>query len=224
MATITPEAETATEFRTLADVIDRLGVPAHRILARPAPGTATVEDVVALEARENRLAELVDGVLVEKAMGYFESGLACALIHLIWVYLERNPVGGVAGEGGMMRLLPHLVRIPDVSVVSWDRFPGRRVTREPVPAIAPDLAVEVLSESNTRTEMDRKLGDYFAAGARLVWYLDPEDRTVRVYTSVDKVTLLDQSGTLDGGDVLPGFALPIREWFERAERPFAGRE
>ena len=77
MATITPEPETTTGFRTLADVIDRIGVPAHRILARPTPGTATVEDVVALEARENRLAELVDGVLVEKAMGFLrvEPGL-----------------------------------------------------------------------------------------------------------------------------------------------------
>jgi Uma2 family endonuclease len=157
-------------------------------------------------------------------MGYFESSLACVLIQLLRNYLDTNPVGSVAGEGGMMRLLPHLVRIPDVSFVVWGRFPDRRVTREPVPAIAPDLAVEVLSESNTKAEMDRKLREYFAAGARLVWYLDPEDRTVRVYTAVDRVTLLDESGTLEGGDVLPGFVLPIREWFERAERPFAGRE
>jgi Uma2 family endonuclease len=223
MATITSQPETSTGFRTLADIIDRIGVPAHRILAWPAPGTATVDDVVALEAREDRLAELVDGVLVEKAYGFYESILACVLIHLLWNYLETNPVGIVAGEGGMMRLAPGLVRIPDVSVVFWDRFPDRRVTSEPVPAIAPDLAVEVLSESNTKAEMDRKLREYFAAGARLVWYLDPEDRTVRVYTAVDQVTLIDESGTLDGGDVLPGFVLPIREWFERAERPFAGR-
>ena len=94
----------------------------------------------------------------------------------------------------MMRLAPGLVRIPDVSFVSWDRFPDRRVTREPVPAIAPDLAVEVLSESNTKAEMDRKLREYFAAGARLVWYLDPEDRTVRVYTAVGRMTCWTSRG------------------------------
>jgi Uma2 family endonuclease len=224
MATIAPQPKprAPAEFRTLADILDRLGVPPHRILFRPYPGTATVEDVVTLEARENRLAELVDGVLVEKAMGFFESSLACVLIHLIWVYLETHPLGIVAGPDGMMRLAPGLVRIPDVSFVSWDQFPDRRVTREPVPSIHPDLAVEVLSQSNTRAEMDRKLGDYFAAGARLVWYLDPADRTVRVFTAPDRVSLVDEAGTLDGGDVLPGFVLPVREWIARAEGPGPG--
>ncbi len=61
--------------------------------------------------------------------------------------------------------------------------------------------------------MERKLRDYFAAGSKLVWYLDPDERSLRVYTSPDQFTTLDESGTLDGGDVLPGFRLPIREWF-----------
>ncbi|HEX8200111.1 MAG TPA: Uma2 family endonuclease, partial [Isosphaeraceae bacterium] len=119
---------------------------------------------------------------------------------------------------GTMRLFPGLVRIPDVSFISWERYPkptGRRVA---IPDLAPDLAVEVLSKGNTRKEMERKLGEYFRAGVRLVWYADPKARTARVYTAPDRCVLLREDDTLDGGDVLPGFRLPIRDWFAEAER------
>jgi Uma2 family endonuclease len=78
--------------------------------------------------------------------------------------------------------------------------------------------VEILGPGNTREEMDRKLRDYFSAGVRLVWYVDPAARNVRVYTAADKVEVLDQSRSLNGGDVLPGFSLPVQELFARAER------
>jgi len=79
----------------------------------------------------------------------------------------------------------------------------------------------VLSEGNTPKEMRRKLDEYFRAGVRLVWYVDPKKRTVRVYTARDRSTLLRDNQSLDGGDVLPGFALSIREWFAKAERTAA---
>jgi Uma2 family endonuclease len=207
---------------TVADLLAALGVPPERVLSSPWPGTATVDDVVAIHDRENRLCELVNGVLVEKTMGYYESNLGCVLIYILMRYLEEHRLGVVAGMDGMMRLAPGRVRIPDVSFVSRDQFPDGRVGREPVPFLSPTLAVEVLSPSNTKKEMDQKLVDYFAAGSKLVWYLDPADRTVRVYTSPENCTTLGESQTLDGGEVLPGFRLPIREWFERAEQPFGG--
>jgi Uma2 family endonuclease len=224
MATITsPSSRTpsvSTRTPTVADLLAALGVPAERVVSKPWPGTATVDDVVAIHDRENRLCELVHGVLVEKAMGFLESSLAGVLIQLLRNFLDQHRLGVVAGEGGMIRLSPNLVRIPDVSFVSRDQFPEGRVGCEPVPFLSPTLAVEVLSSSNTKAEMDQKLVDYFAAGSKLVWYLDPADRTVRVYTSPETFTTLDESQTLDGGNVLPGFRLPIREWFERAEKPF----
>jgi len=76
----------------------------------------------------------------------------------------------------------------------------------------------VLSESNTPAEMQRKLGEYFDAGVRLVWYLEPHSRTARVYTSVTDCIHLNENDALDGGTVVPGFRLTIREWFERAGR------
>ena len=82
----------------------------------------------------------------------------------------------------------------------------------------PDLVVEVLSKGNTPKEMARKLEEYFRAGVRLVWYVNPKKRTVRVYTAPDRSVLLREDDTLDGGDVLPGFVLSIRKWFAEAER------
>jgi Uma2 family endonuclease len=114
--------------------------------------------------------------------------------------------------------MPGLVRIPDVSFIVWGRMPPADAPAKPIPDLSPDLAVEVLSESNTRREMERKLQEYFEAGASLVWYIDLRARTVTVYTAPDQSTVLGESATLDGGDLLPGFALPLRELFARASR------
>jgi Uma2 family endonuclease len=203
--------------RTIADLLDRLGdIPAWRVLADPPPGTATEEDLIALHAQEDRLCELVDGVLVEKVTGYDKSRLAVELMLFLGEYLRHNDLGALAGGAGTLRLMPGLVRIPDVSFVVWQRMPPTDAPSKPIPDLAPDLAIEVLSESNTPKEMKRKLREYFDAGARLVWYIDARTRTVTVYTTPEQFTVLDESATLDGGDLLPGFALPLREVFARA--------
>jgi Uma2 family endonuclease len=203
-------------FETVADLLESLGdIPPKRIRMHPWPGTATEDDVIAIHAREKRLCELVDGTLVEKPMGFDESRLAAELISSLVVFLRGHDLGTVAGEAGMMRLLTGLVRIPDVSFVRWERLPKKY---GPIPPLAPDLAIEILSKSNTRKEMQRKLREYFEAGTQLVWYFDLRARTVAVYTAPDRFTVLDDSQTLDGGDVLPGLVIPLRELFERASR------
>jgi Uma2 family endonuclease len=204
---------------TLADLLDRLGsIPPERVRLRPPCGTATEHDVIEADAHEDRLCELVDGTLVEKPMGWYESRLAIILAYFLEQYLEEHDLGVVAGEAGMVRLQPGLVRIPDVAFVSWDRLPGRELPAEPIPDLVPDLAVEVLSLSNTDAEMRRKLREYFEAGTRLVWIVDPRARTVRVYTSPARSRLVREDRSLEGGAVLPGFVLPLREWFARAAR------
>jgi Uma2 family endonuclease len=205
--------------RTFADLLERLGdIPAQRIWLDPPPGTATEEDLLETERREGRLCELVDGVLVEKAMGLRESILAGALLALLRAFVIPRNLGIVSGEAGMMRLFPGLVRIPDVAFASWDRVPGRRVPAEAIPDLAPDLAVEVLSEGNTPAEMARKRGEYFRAGVRVVWLIDPKIRAVTVYTSLDASTTLDESQVLEGGEALAGFMLPLRELFAELDR------
>jgi Uma2 family endonuclease len=208
---------------SVADLQRHLGgIPLERIRIVPPLGTATVEDAVKSESGGRMVCELVDGVLVEKTMGYFEARLALIVGHLLESYLEEHDLGVAAGADGMLRISPDQVRIPDVSFVCWERFPDRKLPEEPAPGIAPDLAIEILSKANTPAEMERKLRDYFAAGVRLVWYIDPPTRSARAYTAVDQSTEISESGTLTGGDVLPGFELPLAELFARAERKGAG--
>ena len=204
---------------TIADLLRRLGeLPADRVRFYPIPGTATVGDVVEVERREKRLCELVDGVLVEKPAGLPESVLAVELASRLRDFVKPRKLGIVTGEGGMVRLFGDLVRIPDVAFVSWDRLPGRRVPTDPVPQLAPDLAAEILSPSNTPAEMARKRAEYFTAGVRLVWSIDPGRRTVSVYTGPEAPAVLTESDTLDGGTVLPGFQLPLRDLFAELDQ------
>ena len=204
---------------TVADLLRQLGdVPPERVRFDPIPGTATVDDVIAVEAREDVLCELVDGVLVEKAVGMIESLLAGVLIVRLWEFVRPRNLGIVTGEASTIRLLTTLVRIPDVAYFSWDRLPGRRIPREQVPAVVPDLAVEVLSPSNTAAEMDRKLGEYFAAGTILAWLIDPRRRTCAVYTAPENPQVLAEVDTLDGAPALPGFQLRLADLFAELDR------
>jgi Uma2 family endonuclease len=208
-----------SQFRTFADLLRRLGdVPPDRIRFRPFPGTATVQDVNILQEKEGILCELIDGVLVEKIMGYSESLLAAFLISVMNHYVIPRNLGHVTSPDATVELMPDLVRIPDVAFTSWDRLPGRKRPKEPVPRLVPNLAIEILSLSNTPGEMASKRQDYFAAGVELVWEVDPETRTVAVYTSPKAMTTLRDTDTLDGGIVLPGFTLRLHDLFAELDR------
>jgi Uma2 family endonuclease len=209
-----PIAQDPLAVWTAVDLVERLGaIPLDRVRTSPPPGSATERDVLEIHDRENRLCELLDGTLLEKTMGSFESYLALYLGHLLTTFVAENRLGIVLGADGMLRLAPGLVRIPDVSFVSWNSLPGRAFPREEVWRLAPDLAVEVVSRGNTRQEMTRKLADYLSAGVRLVWYIYPDTCTVQVYESLDRSVTLTAEETLDGGEVLPGFRLPLSTLF-----------
>jgi Uma2 family endonuclease len=202
--------------RTIADLLHRLGdIPPERIRYDPVPGTARIEDLL---VEGNRKCELIDQTLVEKPMGLRESLLAAWLVEIIGPFIRKHNLGIRTGEEGPFQLLSGLVRKPDFAFVSWDRLPGRTVPDEPFPDVAPDLAVEVLSPSNTRAEMARKRGEYFHSGVRLLWEIDPRARTVRVYTSETAFTDLTAADSLDGRDVLPGLSLPVAELFAELDR------
>jgi Uma2 family endonuclease len=197
---------------TVAELLHHLGVPARRVLLEPRPGQATEKDLVRCE----RLVELVDGVLVEKPMGYYESRLALVLMIFVEEYLREHDLGITVGEKGHMRVKRNQVRVPDGAFYSWRHFPDRKLPRGQILNIVPDLAVEVLSPDNTRREMKRKRREYFAGGAQLVWQVNPKKRQVAVYTAPKVFTLVEENQTLKGEPVLPGFRLKIRDWFARA--------
>jgi Uma2 family endonuclease len=217
MATVPPTA-IPTDW-TAADVLRHLGgIPLERIRMYPPPGMATEGDVLQAKSRFSRVCELIDGMLVEKTVGYYESLVAATIIQLLGRFLDTRDLGIVLGEAGTLRILPNQVRVPDVCFIGWEKFPNRELPREPIPAVVPDLVVEVLSEGNTEAEMQRKLRDYFSAGVRLVWYVDPRTQTARTYTAEDQCVEVGQQDSLSGGDVLAGFELPLAGLFAKAGR------
>jgi Uma2 family endonuclease len=213
-------AKAATNVRqieTVEDLVKRLGdIPLSRILASPPLGTATAKDVLAAaKAPRKRLCELVDGTLVEKAMGTEESLLAGVLITLMGSYVRKHKLGGVLPGDGMLLLEPGLVRIPDVCFISRKQIAENKEARKKtIATFVPELAVEVLSRSNTKKEIARKLRDYFRRGARLVWVIDPRKEQAEVYTSPTDKRVLEAEDFLDGEDVIPGFRLKLADLFD----------
>ena len=201
---------------TAEDLTSRFGpIPLSRIVLDPAPGTATVEDVVALDDHQDRLCELIDGTLVRKPWDFMSRilrcGLPCCLDNLSWnAILVSWQVRTACCNCSRIE-----VRIPDVSFISHARLANSGFPDEAAPASSPDLAVEIISRSNTRQEMDRKLKEYFEAGARAVWYVYPKTHQVMVYSSPENFTELGEVDTLDGGQVIPGFTLDLKTLFAK---------
>lgn len=208
-------------FSTVADLLRALGdIPPERVRLKPAPGTATEADVIPFSEKDDTLYELVDGTLVEKAMGVGESKLGIWLAHQLQTYLDEHDVGELIGADGFQRIQPDLVRAPDVTFCLWDNTSSEEDDEaNPIGRIVPDLAVEVVSRSNTPGELARKRKEYFSAGTKLVWQVYPKKRTVEVYTSPGRFRTLLIDDTLDGGSLLPGFKLPLRTLFGRRTRP-----
>lgn len=205
---------------TMADLLKQLGgISPRRIRMNPMPGTATERDVLNILVHENRLCELVDGTLVEKPMGVLESCLAGDIHWFLKTFVNERDLGILTVPDGTLRLMPGLVRMPDVAFISWNQLPNRKYPNEPIASLIPELAVEVLSESNTRGEMERKLKEYFLTGTQLVWIVDPIQRIVDVHTAPDRFIRLKEGDVLDGGTLLPGFRLPLERLFARVEKP-----
>ncbi|WP_435007333.1 Uma2 family endonuclease [Tundrisphaera lichenicola] len=212
-------ATTESTLQNVAEILESLGgISPDRVRLKEPLGLATEADLIEVNGGNETRCELVEGMLVEKGMGYNESDLALVLAGYLRAFIIPRNLGLLTGEAGMMRLVPGLIRIPDLAFASWDRIPGRRRPAEPVAGFAPDLDIEILSLSNTPAEMSRKRREYFEAGVRLVWEVDPRARIVAVFDAPDSSTMLDATQTLDGGAVLPGFLLPLADLFGELDR------
>jgi Uma2 family endonuclease len=207
---------------TVADLLRRLGdIAPDRVRMDPPPGQATFDDLVRVnEQRNGQVCEWAENTLVEKAMGFNESWVAFIIMGRFDAFLQAHDVGMCTAPDGVMKILPGIGRAPDVSFLSWKSLPGGQPPprSDKVPAVVPDLVVEVLSASNTPREMARKRDEYFRAGVKLVWEIDPETRSAKEFTRPNTSTTIPADGALDGGEVLPGFTLSLREVFDRAER------
>jgi len=159
--------------------------------------------------------ELVDGQLVERKMGNKSNWIATQLARLLSNHVDQNNLGWVfAFEAGyrLSPARPNNVRKPDVSFVRLGRLPNEEpaVTYD---QLAPDLAAEVISPSDTFRELEEKVQEYLAAGVRLVWVISPVLQTVTVYHPDGIVQVFGCSEELTGEDVLPGFRCTVAELF-----------
>ena len=208
------------KFEMLNELLKRLGgISPNRICLTPSPGKATEKDLVRLQKKNGRLFELVEGTLVEKPVGLDQALTGANILAPVWIYLRDHPIGRVCSADAMLRVLPELVRLPDISFLTLEQVAIHLEKREAIGPFSPALAVEILSPSNTTREMERKRKEYFLGGTQLVWIVDPEKRTIEVWTSPDECQTLSENQTLTGGDVLPGFSLPLREIFVDPPRP-----
>lgn len=162
------------------------------------------------------LYETVNGEYRElPPMGAFEVSVAGVLFFFLKGYGRAQRVGRAEME--MLFLLevsPKLELRPDVAFVRYDRWPrGKRVPQGAAWKIVPDLAVEVISPSNTWNEIVEKIADYFRTGVQLVWVVSPVTEQVYFYTAPNANRILNRDDTLDGGEVLPGFTLPLAQLF-----------
>ena len=157
--------------------------------------------------------ELVNGQLVERHMGFESSHIALEVSVLLVLFNKARRTGWVQGTDCGYRLpLPghnNTVRKPDVSFVSFQRLPNAGQFPAGYPAVAPDLAVEVVSPNDLAYELETKINEYLLAGVRLVWIINPAARSVQVHRQDGTSTRLLDTDELDGEDVIPGFRCSI---------------
>lgn len=197
---------------TLDDYLVLLGgIPANRVRLPPPLSQAAIEDLI-IAHQQGSLCELVDGMLVEKAMGYEQSVVAATILRIIGWYVSKHGLGLVSGADGFFQLQSS-TRGPDVAFVARDRLPNGRMPRQAYPQLAPNLVVEVLSPGNTVAEMARKRLEYFHAGVQIVWLVDCHNRSVAAYTSPNQVQVLGEGDSIDGGAALAGFTSSVSDFF-----------
>jgi Uma2 family endonuclease len=169
----------------------------------------TDEDLLRLP-RDGRKYELVDGAIRMSPAGLRHEEIVVRLIARLLETVRPRQLGKVFGSSAGYRLPGGNVRSPDVSFVAEGRLPGGTAP-EGFGELAPDLAVEVLSPEDQPREILDKVGEYLAAGVRLVWVIDPRKRRAAVHRSLTNVQEIAESGALEGQDVLPGFSCPLAD-------------
>ena len=189
-----------------------VSAPSEQAPARP----ITADELLRLPTGMGQRYELVNGELRTMTPAGYEHGDIVAEIGMrLRVYVRANGLGRVSGAETGFRLHsnPDTVRAPDVAFVSQVRIPAGKLPQGYFPG-APDLAVEVISPSEVAADIQSKVTEYFEAGVRLVWIVYPNNRQVAVYRSVLDGVILSADDTLDGADLIPGFACRVAEFFE----------
>ena len=160
------------------------------------------EAVVNAPENADRLFEFIGEEIVEVPSKPYSSQVAAFIIAALIMYLKSNPIGHVTGEAG-----GYQIGDERYARTKQDKLPHEGYNPNP-----PDLAVEVISPSDTDRQLRIKVTNYLAAGT-VVWVVDPGAKEVEVYRPGQVVQIIAEDGTLDGGELLPGFLLAVNEIF-----------
>lgn len=153
--------------------------------------------------------EVVGGEVVVSPAGWLHERIVARLVARLGAFVQQSHLGDILGSNALY-VLGDSRRAPDVSFVRAGRL-ERDAHETAFPQFAPDLAVEVLSPSDNPRQVLAGVGDYLAAGVRLVWVIDPEQRRAVAYRSLSDVRQIGAQGALEGEDLLPGFSCPLTE-------------
>ena len=175
-------------------------------------GIATVEDLLRMRD-DGHKHELVDGGIVVSPTGFRHSEIVIKISHIIATFLEKSPLGKVYSADVGIVLPNGNLRSPDVTFIRNEKLPGGK-SPEGFAEVVPDLAVEVLSPSDSFTQVGRKIGEYIECGVPLVWLVDPARETVTVYRSLSETEQHGSQDTIDAEPVLPGFSCPVSKFFQ----------
>lgn len=174
----------------------------------------TVDEFLKIARAEENQAkrlELLEGVIVELPLAsQSHSALTMRIASYLSAFVDEHDLGFVTGPGVGYQLTDNTIQRPDISFISKGRHSKLSGTVFPEP---PDLAVEVICPDELYTPVARKLWLYQTYGTRIIWVVDLKYRVITVRLLSGKIQSLQGDDMLDGGDVLPGFTLPVRDIF-----------
>ena len=180
----------------------------------------TMTDVITAKQLESieipgKWTELVRGqLIVREPPGTYHGKISATVLLLIGTFAKSRGLGDVFGQDTGFRIEsnPDTVRAPDVAFLNRER--SARVVRRGYAAVAPNLAVEVLSPDDRAAEVLEKVAAWLSAGVELAWVVDPERCEVRVHRANGTIAVLTSQDALSGETVLPGFSCAVTEIFE----------
>ena len=175
------------------------------------------DEFLARPENRERLFELIDGEIFEKLPTELHGAIAARLTIRLGVFIEDNDLGRITVEPRhQMPYEKHHSYLPDVAFTSNERALPI-VEKGSVPQM-PDLAIEIKSPDDSYTQMREKANYYIKNGSLLVWLVYPEKKFIEVYQPGKDIEFLNLEDTLNGGDVLPGFTLPVKNVFAVANK------
>jgi len=177
--------------------------------------SSTIEAGASSEYGALATYDLVDGHMVPREMGNVSNRLALRLAAYLLQYVESRGLGFVATEC-IVRMTPGGVpRRPNVFFVNTERFDPETAQDKDPWEFVPNLAVEVISKTNTVNEIEEKMEDYFEAGVESVWVVSNRVRRISVYTSMKNVVVYEGDETVDAAPLLSGLTIPLQEVYAR---------